>query len=109
MDVYEFKDLTKKGAASSFKVKVQKVQPTKPTNQNGNNRRDYNTFNPPVKLTTYNYLLLYVALSTFFGLSMVTCEIKTRNILHEIRKRKANSIGHILRRNCLLNKLSKQR
>ena len=24
-----------------------------------------------------------------------------RNILHEIRKRKANSIGHILRRNCL--------
>jgi hypothetical protein len=26
-----------------------------------------------------------------------------RNILHEIRKRKANWIGHILRRNCLLN------
>ena len=25
-----------------------------------------------------------------------------RNILHEIRKRKANLIGHILRRNCLL-------
>jgi hypothetical protein len=25
-----------------------------------------------------------------------------RNILHEIRKRKANSIGHILRRNWLL-------
>jgi len=25
-----------------------------------------------------------------------------RNILHEIRKRKANWIGHILRRNCLL-------
>jgi len=25
-----------------------------------------------------------------------------RNILHEIRKRKANYIGHILRRNCLL-------
>ena len=24
-----------------------------------------------------------------------------RNILHEIRKRKANWIGHILRRNCL--------
>ena len=32
-----------------------------------------------------------------------------RNILHEIRKRKANWIGHILRRNCLLNKLSKER
>jgi hypothetical protein len=25
-----------------------------------------------------------------------------RNIVHEIRKRKANWIGHILRRNCLL-------
>jgi len=25
-----------------------------------------------------------------------------RNILHEIRKRKANWIGHILRRNCLI-------
>ena len=25
-----------------------------------------------------------------------------RNILHEIRKRKANWIGHILRRSCLL-------
>jgi hypothetical protein len=32
-----------------------------------------------------------------------------RYILHEIRKRKANWIGHILRRNCLLNKLSKER
>jgi hypothetical protein len=28
-----------------------------------------------------------------------------RNILHEIRKRKANWIGHILRRNCLLNQV----
>jgi len=27
-----------------------------------------------------------------------------RNILHEIRKRKANRIGHILRRNCLLQR-----
>ena len=27
---------------------------------------------------------------------------KQRNILHEIRKRKANWIGHFLRRNCLL-------
>jgi hypothetical protein len=29
---------------------------------------------------------------------------KQRNILHEIRKRKANWIGHILRRNCLLQR-----
>ena len=28
-----------------------------------------------------------------------------RNILHAIRKRKANWIGHILRRNCLLNQV----
>jgi len=28
-----------------------------------------------------------------------------RNILHEIRKRKAKWIGHILRRNCLLQRV----
>ena len=28
-----------------------------------------------------------------------------RNILHEIRKRNANGIGHILRRNCLLKQV----
>ena len=28
-----------------------------------------------------------------------------RNILHEIRKRKVNCIGHILRRNCLLKQV----
>ena len=28
-----------------------------------------------------------------------------RNILHEISKRKANNIGHILRRNCLLQRV----
>jgi hypothetical protein len=28
-----------------------------------------------------------------------------RNILHEIRKRKANRIGHILRWNCLLQRV----
>ena len=28
-----------------------------------------------------------------------------RNILHEIRKRKANCIGHILRSNCLLKQV----
>jgi hypothetical protein len=28
-----------------------------------------------------------------------------RNILHEIRKRKANCIGHILRKNCLLQRV----
>ena len=32
-----------------------------------------------------------------------------RNILHEIRKRKANWIGHSLRRNCLLQRVLKER
>jgi len=31
---------------------------------------------------------------------------KQRNILHEIRKRKSNWIGHILRRNCLLKQVT---
>ena len=30
---------------------------------------------------------------------------KERNILHEIRKRKGNWIGHIFRRNCLLKQV----
>jgi hypothetical protein len=34
---------------------------------------------------------------------------KQRDILHEISKRKANWIGHILRRNCLLHGLLKER
>jgi len=32
-----------------------------------------------------------------------------RNILHEIRKRKANWIGHILRRNCLLQRVIRRK
>jgi hypothetical protein len=32
-----------------------------------------------------------------------------RNILHEIRKRKANWIGQIVRRNCLLQRVIKER
>jgi len=32
-----------------------------------------------------------------------------RNILHEIRKRKANWIGHILRRNCLLQRVIEEK
>jgi hypothetical protein len=32
-----------------------------------------------------------------------------RNILHEIRKRKANWIGHILRRNCLLQRITEEK
>ena len=35
----------------------------------------------------------------------VMCKYEQRNILREIRKRKANWIGHILRRNCLLKQV----
>jgi hypothetical protein len=31
-----------------------------------------------------------------------TCKVEERNILHAIKRRKANWIGHNLRRNCLL-------
>jgi len=31
-----------------------------------------------------------------------------RNILHEISKRKANWVGHILRRNCILSLLKER-
>ena len=31
-----------------------------------------------------------------------------RNILHEIRKRKANWIGHVLRRNCVLQRVTER-
>jgi hypothetical protein len=31
---------------------------------------------------------------------------KQRNILHKVSKRKANWIGHILRRNCLLRQVT---
>jgi hypothetical protein len=34
---------------------------------------------------------------------------KQINILHEIRKRKANWIGHILRRNCLLQRFIEEK
>jgi hypothetical protein len=32
-----------------------------------------------------------------------------RNILYEIRKRKANWIGHMLRRNCLLQRVTERK
>jgi hypothetical protein len=44
---------------------------------------------------SHNYVLLRVK--------------EQRNILHEIRKRKANWIGHILRRNAFYNGLLKER
>ena len=51
-----------------------------------------------------NFKLFFFHVGHFF----VDKEAKEqRNILHEIRKRKANWIGHILRRNCLLQRVIK--
>jgi hypothetical protein len=39
------------------------------------------------------------------GVCILSVDGYQRNILHEISKRKANWIGHILRRNCLLQQV----
>jgi len=51
-----------------------------------------------------------VSLEFFVGIILPNEEVllgvkEQKNILHEISKRKANYIGHILRRNCLLQKV----
>ena len=43
----------------------------------------------------------------FMASSFLYHYLLRRNILHEIRKRKANWIGHILRRNCILQQVIK--
>jgi hypothetical protein len=48
--------------------------------------------------------------AAFFSLEVCGTQVllrvsEQRNVLHEIRKRKANCIGHILRRNCLLKEV----
>ena len=47
---------------------------------------------------------MYLGLE-FIAYSATRKYIKYRNILHEIRKPKANWIGHIFRRNCLLKQV----
>ena len=52
--------------------------------------------------TTGIITVLYIIIFIFFDNEKVLLRVKEqRNILHEISKRKANWIGHILRRNCL--------
>ena len=50
----------------------------------------------------YIYIYIYIYVRNEEVLPTVN---EQRNILHEIRKRKANWIGHILRRNCLLKQV----
>ena len=52
----------------------------------------------------YSSCLLYQEPS-FLLSDFVFYNLHSRNILHEIRKRKANWIGHILRTNCLLKQV----
>jgi hypothetical protein len=48
-----------------------------------------------------------LAASGFNQLFLILLRVnEQRNILHEIRKRNANWIGHILRRNCLLKQVT---
>ena len=47
----------------------------------------------------------YPKFSSPYNVSLLLRVKEQRNILHEIRKRKANWIGHILRRNCLLQRV----
>jgi hypothetical protein len=49
---------------------------------------------------------LYLDLANYRRLRDFLRVSEQRNILHEIRKRKANWIGHILRRNCLLKEVT---
>ena len=50
-----------------------------------------------VCVCVYIYIYIYIY--------MLLRVKEQRNILYEIRKRKANWIGHILRRNCLLQRV----
>ena len=56
-----------------------------------------------LKQTTFNkycYLMFRIYIYIYIRVK------EQRNILHEIRKRKTNWIGHILRRNCLLQRVT---
>jgi hypothetical protein len=51
--------------------------------------------------------IVIFGLADFTSFFHILTKVKEqRNILHEIRKRKANWIGHILRRNCLLQQVT---
>ena len=57
--------------------------------------------NSPYFGLTYNYELIGQTRNEEVLLTVK----EQRNILHEISKRKANWVGHILRRNCLLQRV----
>jgi hypothetical protein len=78
-------------------------------NIHGNNLRKiifiyYGLFKENAKTEKWTLSASYVKLN--INMSYTVRRVKEqRNILHEIRKRKANWIGHILRTNCLLQRV----
>jgi hypothetical protein len=65
------------------------------------------TSNDPFNPTTIvEQSTITVQLRVFSVEDVLFRVMEQRNILHEIRKRKANWIGHILRRNCLLQRVT---
>ena len=63
---------------------------------------NFSFFEPNVIRTKKMHTFFINNLIQLFCLRYVSNVNEQRNILHEIKKRKANWIGHILRRNCLL-------
>jgi hypothetical protein len=66
-------------------------------------------------LSLYKFIYIYIYIYIYMEKISWTDHVRNeevlfrvnehRNILHELRKRKANWIGHILRRNCLLKQI----
>ena len=65
------------------------------------------TSNDPFNATTIAEQSTLTVQLRVFSVEDVLLRVKEqRNILHEIRKRKTNWTGHILRRNCLLQRVT---
>jgi len=69
----------------------------------------------PEKFSNIIYINFNIIYYSIFEMVIIVIDSKQyillrvkeqRNILHEIRKQKANWIGHILRRNCLLQRVT---
>jgi hypothetical protein len=54
----------------------------------------------------FDIMMMMIIITIIIIIIIICLRVKKqRNILQEIRKRKANWIGHILRRNCLLQRV----
>ena len=64
-----------------------------------------NDLNICIYIYIYIYIYMYSWTDHVRNEEVLLRVNEQRNILHEIRKRKANWFGHILRRNCLLKQV----